>query len=83
MDFWENKWVHDYKKKMHFLISLESEIYPNRAIKSTKKVLQKFAQIKKSLYLRTAFERKRNQKLRKLEVWVSGWNQQFAKLPYG
>mgnify|MGYP007007759073 CR=1 FL=1 len=60
------------RKKIKFLTSLESENYPDRITDSIKKVLQKFAQIKKSLYLRTAFERKRNQKLRKLEVWVSG-----------
>ena len=50
------------RKKIKILISLESENYRNNTIEGIKKVSQKFAQIKKSLYLRTAFERKRKQK---------------------
>lgn len=52
----------DSKKKIKILISLESENYRNNTIEGIKKVSQKFAQIKKSIYLRTAFERKRKQK---------------------
>ena len=50
------------RKKIKILISLESENYRNNTIEGIKKVSQKFAQIKKSIYLRTAFKRKRKQK---------------------